>query len=152
MPLVTPSPGLAGPSLGMERRPLHPYNSSMRPIIRAALATLFVSIVSIVAAGCASQQETPVQRAQHSEQLLSAAGFRALPADTPARQAKLQSLTPLKIRFFPHNGKMHYWYADPYYCNCIFSGNQESYDAYEAIRTKQQLANEQQETSLNNEK
>jgi|HubBroStandDraft_5_1064220.scaffolds.fasta_scaffold212202_2 hypothetical protein len=122
----------------------------MRPITRAALATLLFSIVSIVAAGCATQ-ETPVQHAQRIEPLLSAAGFRALPADTPARQAKLQSLTPLKIRFFPHNGKMHYWYADPYYCNCIFSGNEKAYDAYESIRTKQQIANEQEETSLNNE-
>jgi prepilin-type processing-associated H-X9-DG protein len=76
--------------------------------------------------------------------MLAAAGFHVLPADTPDRQTELHSLTPLKMRFFPHNGKMHYWFADPYYCNCIYSGNEKAYDAYQRIELQQQMANQQE--------
>lgn len=72
-------------------------------------------------------------------------------ADSPARQAQLQNLTPLKMRFYPRNGKMHYWYADPYYCQCIFSGNEQAYDAYERIRLQQQMANQQELSAQMNE-
>ena len=85
-----------------------------------------------------------MQHAQRIEPMLSAAGFHVLPADTPARQAELNSLTPLKMRFYPRDGKMHYWYADPYYCNCIYSGNEKAYDAYQRIRLQQQMANQEE--------
>jgi hypothetical protein len=116
-------------------------------LIRAALAG---ALFALVIAGCATQ-ETPVQHAQRIEPMLSAAGFHVHPADNPARQAQLQSLTPLKMRFYPRNGKMHYWYADPYYCNCIFSGNEKAYDAYERIRLQQQMANQQEMSARMNE-
>jgi hypothetical protein len=122
----------------LERQRQHPYNSPMRNITRIAIATMIVSVAAITA-GC-STQETPVQHAQRVEPLLSAAGFHVLPADNPARQAKLQSLTPLKMRFFPREGKMHYWYADPYFCHCIYSGNEQAYDAYQRIKLQQQMA------------
>jgi hypothetical protein len=127
----------------------------MRPIIRAVLPTLIVFIASIAATGCATQSqtpaETPIQHAQRIEPMLSAAGFHVLPVDTPARQTQLNSLTPLKIRFFPHNGKMHYWYADPYYCNCIYSGNEKAYDAYQRIKAQQQTANQPDLTTPTND-
>ena len=83
--------------------------------------------------------------------MLAAAGFHVLPADTPARQAQLQSLTPLKMRFYPHNGKMHYWYADPYYCNCIYGGNEKAHDAYQRIKLQQQMASQQNLSTQANE-
>lgn len=119
----------------------------MRQLARAAIATLFISII---AAGCATQ-ETPAQHAQRIEPMLSAAGFHVHPADTPARQAQLQSLTPLKMRFYPRNGTMHYWYADPYYCQCIFGGNEQAYGAYERIRLQQQMENQQEMAARMNE-
>jgi hypothetical protein len=119
----------------------------MRHVTFIAIATY---IISIAAVGCATQ-ETPTQHAQRVEPMLSAAGFHVLPADNPARQQQLQSLTPLKIRFFPHNGKMHYWYADPYYCNCIYSGNEAAYDAYQRIKLQQQMANQDEMAAEMNE-
>jgi hypothetical protein len=126
----------------------------MAKATRAAIETLLVfivSAVSILAAGCAIQQETPSQHAQRIEPMLAAAGFHALPVDTPARQAQLQSLTPLKVRFYPHNGKMQYWYADPYYCNCIYSGDEQAYDAYQRIKLQEQMANEEESSAQMNE-
>ena len=56
----------------------------------------------VVLGGCA---ETPRQRAQRFEPLLSAAGFHMVLADTPQRQHELASHTPLKVRYYFANGK-----------------------------------------------
>jgi hypothetical protein len=29
--------------------------------------------------------------------------------------------------YFVHNGKLRYWLADPYSCDCVYVGNQENY-------------------------
>jgi len=107
--------------------------------------TCFVLTFSL-AAGCATQ-ETPVQRATRMEQLLAAAGFHTHPADTPDRVANLEALEPLKIRFVPKNGKMHYWYADPVYCHCLYVGNQDAYDRYQQLRVQQGLAAREEEAA-----
>jgi hypothetical protein len=130
----------------MELALAHPYNFPMRYIFRVALTTLLITI----ATGCATQ-ETPAQQAKRVEPMLSAAGFHVHPADTPARQAQMQSLTPLKMRFYPRNGKMHYWFADPYYCDCIYSGNEQAYAAYQQIRLQQQMVHQQEMTAQINE-
>jgi hypothetical protein len=130
----------------MEQPEAYPYNFPMRHITCVAIAALIVTL----AAGC-STQETPTQHAQRVGPLLSAAGFHVLPVDTPARQQQLQSLTPLQMRFFPHNGKMHYWYADPYYCNCIYSGGPKAYDAYQRIKLQKQLENQNEMSAEMNE-
>jgi hypothetical protein len=110
-----------------------------------------LALCSFAALGCATQPETPIQRAQRIEPLLAAAGFHMHPADTPARQNQLQTLTPLKVRFYPRNDKMHYWFADPYYCDCIFAGNEAAYDAYQRERLQQQMANQQESAAELNE-
>jgi hypothetical protein len=47
--------------------------------------------------------------------------------DSATRQERLRTLEPLKIQYFVHNGKPHYWFADPYSCHCVYVGNQENY-------------------------
>lgn len=100
---------------------------------------------AVLAAGCAATQasEAPVERAQRIEPLLQAAGFQVLKADTPERRAQLAALTPLQIRFTPEQGRMRYWFADPYYCNCIYTGDQAQYAAYEKTAEQSQLAGQQ---------
>jgi hypothetical protein len=100
--------------------------------------------------GCATQ-ETPTQRAQRIEPMLAAAGFHVHPADTPARVANLQGLTPLKVSFAPKDGKMRYWFADPVYCQCLYVGNEDAYDRYQNLRLQQKVANEQEEAAQLNE-
>jgi hypothetical protein len=115
---------------------------------RLTVSTLAAFALLIV--GCATQ-ETPMQRAQRIEPMLSAAGFHMKPTSTPAQQATLQGMTPLKVRFYPYNGKMHYWFADPVYCDCLFVGNEEAYQRYEQIRLQQQDVRAQQQTAEMNE-
>src|ERR1700730_213332 len=74
-----------------------PDNTRTPYIARAIVSILFVPMVSLAAAGCATQQETPIQRVLRIEPMLSGAGFHVLSAHTPARKAQLQSLTPLEM-------------------------------------------------------
>ena len=104
-----------------------------------------------MAIGCATQ-ETPTQRAERIEPLLSAAGFHMTPASTPSQQNALKTMTPLKVRYYPYKGKLHYWFADPDYCDCLFIGNQTAYDHYEKIRIQQQdVKAEERSAELNEE-
>jgi hypothetical protein len=128
-----------------------PNDTRTRSLTRVIISILFVPMISLAAPGCATQQETPVERALRIEPMLSGADFHVLPADTPASKTQLHSLTPLEIRFAPHDGKMHYWFADPYHCNCIFSGNEKAYEAYEQVREQQGMADEEEMTAQMNE-
>ena len=68
------------------------------PVYKRALWQLaIVGMFGLVLAGCA---ETPRQHAHRFEPMLSAAGFRMAPADTPQRQQELASHMPLKMRYY----------------------------------------------------
>jgi len=88
-------------------------------------------LVLCLCAGCAEQN---AHRAQRMEPTLSQAGFTMVPANTPARADKLQTLRPLKVTYFTHDGKPVYWFADPYVCHCLFRGTQANYDSYQQLR------------------
>lgn len=91
------------------------------------------------------------QDAQSTEQMLSAAGFVMIPAQTPEEVAHLNSLTPLKVEFSVKDNKPLYWYADPYSCKCVFTGDQAAYENYEKIRVAQNIADEEEDAALMNE-
>ena len=65
-----------------------------------------IAIVALAVSACATQ-ETPEQRARRMEPMLAAAGFHVHPADTPAKQANLQAMEPLAIRFKPKGNQMY---------------------------------------------
>ncbi len=96
-------------------------------------------------------QETPQQRAERIEPMLSAAGFHMLPADTPSRIAETQRLTQLKVRYFIDNGKPRYWFNDPVNCHCVYVGGEKNYQQYEQIRLSQQAAQQEVEAARLNE-
>ena len=106
--------------------------------------------VLLMSAGCVTQ-ETPLQRAKRIEPMLSAAGFHMQPITNSAQQSTLQTMTPLKVRYYPYNGKMHYWFADPVYCDCLFVGNEEAYQRYQQFRLQEQNVQEQERTAEMNE-
>ncbi len=122
----------------------YPYKLRMQ---KFGLTIFSVALIAL-AAGCA---ETPAERAQRIEPMLAAAGFHMHPADTSAREAQLKNVTPLKVRYYPHDGKPHYWFADPVYCDCIYIGNEAAYDAYERLRLQQRMVNQEQMAAAMNE-
>jgi hypothetical protein len=91
-----------------------------------------------LAVGCANPQPT--------ENLLSAAGFRTIVANTPQRQQHLKTLPPNKVVLVQRNGKNYYVYADPAHYQ-IYVGNPSQYQQYQQLRLARNLAQDQLATA-----
>ena len=88
--------------------------------------------------------QTQQQQVQQREDLLSAAGFIVRPANTPERKAMLNRLPPHKFVQRVNGDVVHYVYADPLVCGCLYVGTQQAYNQYKANQLQQHLADEQQ--------
>ncbi|MBV8056124.1 MAG: hypothetical protein JO071_12890 [Deltaproteobacteria bacterium] len=102
-------------------------------------------LLSVLAGGCA---ESHTERAQRLEPMLVQAGFRMVPASTPARTAKLADMTPLQMSYVSRNGKLSYWFADPYVCHCIYVGNEQNYGQLEQLKQAGQEQRAQEVTDM----
>lgn len=89
--------------------------------------------------GCVSQQA----RVSTQEDNLAAAGFTVRPANTPERQQMLARLPPNRILQRTHGDEVHYVYADPVVCKCLYIGSQEAYAQFKRQEQQQHLADEQ---------
>lgn len=118
----------------------------MRIFFRSLIGGAMLALIMF--SGCA---ETPQQKARQIEPLLSAAGFHMHPADTPERENALKALTPYKVRYYTKGGVLHYWYADPDYCACIYVGLEPNYQHFQQLRLEQRMANEQARAAQLNE-
>jgi hypothetical protein len=109
-------------------------------LIRSTL-TLFVVCAAVVACN----------QVQNKEDLLAAAGFTVVPANTPQRQASLKSLPPHKFVQQVRNNTVLFTYADPTICDCLYVGNQAEYDRYRQEVFAKNIANEQETTAQMNQ-
>src|SRR5690349_18871111 len=99
-------------------------------------------------AGCAAMQPTPEQRAEQIEPMLSAAGFKMLPADNQQKLNHLQSLPQFEVKYFPGEDRaMRYWMADAQVCHCLYLGDENAFQQYQKLRFEQRLADEQQQAA-----
>ena len=94
-----------------------------------------------LALGCASS--TPTQSEQN---MLIAAGFKAITPKTTAQQQKLQSLPPGQLAQITKNGQTFYVFPDAAN-NRAFVGGADQYQALVNYRLSQHLAAEQLATS-----
>ena len=90
---------------------------------------------------------TPQERAEKRENLLTAAGFTAQPANTPERVSSLRALPANKVVQRTQGGAVHYVYADPLVCGCLYVGDQAAYGRYRQEVFQRRLANEQAMTA-----
>ena len=88
----------------------------------------FAAVLLACGSGCASTKQT--------EDLLTAAGFKARPATTPAQQAKLKSLPAHKVSPVEKGGKKHYLYPDAAR-NVVYVGDSAQYEEYRKLRKQQ---------------
>jgi hypothetical protein len=80
-------------------------------------------------------------KVSNTEYLLSQAGFRKVPADTPQRAEHLQTVAAHKlIRRQSGDGKRYYVYADPNYCQCMYVGSESAYATYKTLVQQQDEA------------
>src|SRR3984885_13835293 len=105
----------------------------------ARIATL--AAVSIAAlAACVTMHE----RISRRESDLAAAGFVAKPADTSERRLMLSLLPRNRFVQRKHEDAVHYVYADPVVCKCLYVGTQQAYDEFKKHEEEQRLADEQE--------
>ncbi len=120
---------------------------------RTALSAASAALLAAMCAGCSmlNSQPTPQQRAHYLDPILSAAGFKMIPANTPDKLQKLKGLQALNVNYYlGKNGEPHYWFADPYQCHCLYVGDQKAYQNYQNIRLKNRIAREQEEAAQEN--
>jgi hypothetical protein len=109
---------------------------------RGALAASAIFVLGALTA-CQTQQQMVTQR----EDNLSAAGFIVKPANTPERQAMLNRLPPHKFVQRVTGDAVHYVYADPLVCGCLYVGTQQAYNQFKLHEQQQNLADEQAMTA-----
>jgi hypothetical protein len=122
---------------------------SVNRFVRCRLIYAAALLIALSFAGCA---ETPAEKAQRLDPILSAAGFQIVQPDTPKRQAIFATLQPLKMRYYiGKDGQPHYWFADPYQCGCVYKGDAKAYQQYENLRIQEQIAQKQEEAAALNQ-
>ena len=99
---------------------------SLNPVKLSAILGLL-----ILAAGCATTK--------HTEDFLTAAGFKVVAATTPQQEQKLKSLTPGKIISVQRSGKTYYVFPDAAH-NRIYLGTQYEYQNYRQILADSKIA------------
>jgi hypothetical protein len=98
-----------------------------------------IAAIAVLIAGC----ETTKEMVSHKEDSLTAAGFTARPANTPQRIAMLKRLPAHRFVQKPTGNTVHYVYADPVVCGCLYVGTEQDYAQYVKNEQQQDLANEQ---------
>jgi len=93
--------------------------------------------------GCATTTKT--------ENMLSAAGFKMMPAATPEQKAHLKTLPPDKVTMVQREGKTYFVFPDLKQ-QVLYVGQQAQYDEYQKLRIQNQLAQDQMSAAeLNSE-
>ena len=105
-------------------------------------ALLAAGVLVAFAIGCSTTKSR--------ENMLSAAGFKMIPADTPERVAHLNSLPPDKITTVQRNGTLYYTFPDPKH-NILYVGQQPQYEEYQKLRLQNQMTQEQLSAAEMNE-
>ncbi len=80
------------------------------------------------------KQDERIRKAQKTEPLLDSSGFKSMPIDSPAKQKVIGGLQPVTFNRLAHHGKIHYWFADPYYCHCVYVGDELAYLRYKQAK------------------
>lgn len=94
-------------------------------------------VVAATLGGCAvSAGVRHHEEAEVIGRRLQAAGFHALPADTPAKQARMETLPKLLFSTVERDGKRRYVLADPYRCRCVYVGDEAAYARYTRLEVE----------------
>jgi hypothetical protein len=103
----------------------------------------FGAVIALVL-GIGALSACEAQRVTQREDNLAAAGFILRPADTPEKQAMLTRLPPHRFVQRWKGDVVHYVYADPLVCSCLYVGNQAAYNQFKQDRQQQNLVDAQQ--------
>ena len=113
--------------------------TSTGELMSSTKTTIAILGMCAAIAACTS----PQQRVENKEDMMSAAGFKFLPANTASRQTALATLPPHKFVREIKNGQVRYAYADPTVCGCLYVGDQVAYGKYRQDALNKKIADEQ---------
>jgi hypothetical protein len=102
--------------------------------LRISLQTIGAALLAVLAIGCATTS-------QSTTDLLVAAGFKNVAADSPQKQTLLASLPAGQISLITWKGKQFYVQPDVPN-NQALVGTPREYQAYQQIRIAKQLSND----------
>lgn len=111
---------------------------TMTTVLSAIAAAALLTLVN----GCATNKDT--------EDLLSKAGFKVIPATTAAQQAHLKTLPVHTISEVQHNGKMYFVYPDVDR-QVLYIGQSDQYQKYQKLLEERNLQEAQMNTQMLNE-
>jgi uncharacterized membrane protein YgcG len=101
--------------------------------LRLACAAAAIAAALPAAASAAVSAHT----ISRTEQMLAAAGFQAVPANTPERQTDLATLPAGRVTAQEHGNGYTYVLADPHGCACLYMGDAADYQAYQQLALRQ---------------
>ncbi len=105
--------------------------------------TIGVAALVAFVVGCSTTQQT--------ENLLSAAGFKIIPAETPQQQAHLKTLTRDKVTLVERGGTNYFVFPD-LKSQVLYVGHDAQYQEYQKLRLQKQMAKDQvQAAEMNSE-
>lgn len=102
----------------------------MKPILALLQCVSAVALLAL-AAGCATTK--------HTEQMLSAAGFKAVVPNTPQQEQQIKTLPADKLTVAHRNGKTYYVFPDPAH-DRLYVGNLYQYQTYQQIVADNKIA------------
>ena len=109
----------------------------MRPRWVTTIALAVLTVAALVACCTAMRRD----RAPDTMRLLTQAGFKTLPADTPAKVAKLSTLTPYTVMPWTRkSGATVYAYAAPDLCKCVYVGSPKQYAKFKELLSAEESA------------
>jgi hypothetical protein len=95
---------------------------------------VFPAVVLLLCASLLAALETPSKPfLEKNSFYLSSAGFRVRLANDPAGQKAMRALPPHRFVMHQVDGVVHYLYAEPVHCVCIFVGTPANYQDYRDI-------------------
>ena len=104
------------------------------------IRTSFATLALCVATACQSPSQSVAVASQ--EEVMTASGFRRVPATTPQQQIALKQLPPHKFTRQTRDGRVAYVYPDPTTCVCLWVGDHNAYTAYKNTMLDRKLADE----------
>ena len=84
----------------------------------------------------ASSAAVHMPKPSRMERTLAAAGFQAVPANTPQRENELATLPRDRLVAQPRGDGFTYVLADPGGCGCLYMGDAADYQAYQRLAMK----------------
>lgn len=108
--------------------------------------TLF-SLAALIFTGCALFREMD---SGGTEQMLGAAGFRAIPVETAQQQASFKALTPYQVQPKLRQGRLFYVYPDPRQ-NVLYVGTQREFQKYQQLQVQENMVQQQEMTAAMNQ-